>query len=154
MISRYIFFFFFSSRRRHTRLTCDWSSDVCSSDLGFALGAVAPPQVFTLKLGRQATLRTMTGVFKVKPLGPTVDLAELPLVKARKPIVTALVSLARDTAYQNWLLAREKAAQPGALCWRDQLPAIAVIPLTDYLPYLALDSGAAAATTKAGPAER
>src|SRR4051812_49960613 len=24
-----IFFFFFSSRRRHTRLTCDWSSDVC-----------------------------------------------------------------------------------------------------------------------------
>src|SRR6266480_1253974 len=26
--------FFFSSRRRHTRLTCDWSSDVCSSDLG------------------------------------------------------------------------------------------------------------------------
>src|SRR4051812_50002653 len=27
------FCFFFSSRRRHTRLTCDWSSDVCSSDL-------------------------------------------------------------------------------------------------------------------------
>src|SRR6266571_4817482 len=25
--------FFLSSRRRHTRLTCDWSSDVCSSDL-------------------------------------------------------------------------------------------------------------------------
>src|SRR5690242_21264748 len=29
----FCFFFFFSSRRRHTRLTCDWSSDVCSSDL-------------------------------------------------------------------------------------------------------------------------
>src|SRR2546426_1046021 len=28
------FFFFFSSRRRHTRLQGDWSSDVCSSDLG------------------------------------------------------------------------------------------------------------------------
>src|SRR5438046_4718899 len=27
-------FFFFSSRRRHTRLVSDWSSDVCSSDLG------------------------------------------------------------------------------------------------------------------------
>src|SRR2546430_13740589 len=24
---------FFSSRRRHTRFDCDWSSDVCSSDL-------------------------------------------------------------------------------------------------------------------------
>src|SRR5260370_24013591 len=27
------FYFFFSSRRRHTRFKCDWSSDVCSSDL-------------------------------------------------------------------------------------------------------------------------
>src|SRR4051812_48827701 len=33
MFSISCFFFFFSSRRRHTRLTCDWSSDVCSSDL-------------------------------------------------------------------------------------------------------------------------
>src|SRR5688572_33203753 len=28
-----LFFFFFSSTRRHTRFDCDWSSDVCSSDL-------------------------------------------------------------------------------------------------------------------------
>src|SRR2546430_14462710 len=31
--------FFFSSRRRHTRFDCDWSSDVCSSDLEL-LGAL------------------------------------------------------------------------------------------------------------------
>src|SRR5690606_34883499 len=31
----YICGFFFSSRRRHTRFSRDWSSDVCSSDLGF-----------------------------------------------------------------------------------------------------------------------
>src|SRR2546430_5569589 len=34
--SKYIMWaslFFFSSRRRHTRFDCDWSSDVCSSDL-------------------------------------------------------------------------------------------------------------------------
>src|ERR687885_2993026 len=31
--SSMVFFFFFSSRRRHTRSLCDWSSDVCSSDL-------------------------------------------------------------------------------------------------------------------------
>src|SRR5204862_2847087 len=30
----WFFFFFFSSRRRHTRSLRDWSSDVCSSDLG------------------------------------------------------------------------------------------------------------------------
>src|SRR6478752_4018994 len=31
---RYAVVFFFSSRRRHTRCSRDWSSDVCSSDLG------------------------------------------------------------------------------------------------------------------------
>src|SRR5690625_6460899 len=30
----YINLFYFSSRRRHTRWPRDWSSDVCSSDLG------------------------------------------------------------------------------------------------------------------------
>src|SRR2546430_5224274 len=43
--------FFFSSRRRHTRFDCDWSSDVCSSDLAssrawptptFARGSTPP----------------------------------------------------------------------------------------------------------------
>src|SRR5205085_8216019 len=33
-------FFFFSSRRRHTRFDCDWSSDVCSSDLKREIGNV------------------------------------------------------------------------------------------------------------------
>src|SRR5256885_8273017 len=40
-ILQFSFFFFFSSRRRHTRLQGDWSSDVCSSDLGATIGAVA-----------------------------------------------------------------------------------------------------------------
>src|SRR5438034_11194358 len=35
----FLFFFFFSSRRRHTRSLCDWSSDVCSSDLHAGRGA-------------------------------------------------------------------------------------------------------------------
>src|SRR5438034_6540112 len=33
LLCLFFFFFFFSSRRRHTRSLCDWSSDVCSSDL-------------------------------------------------------------------------------------------------------------------------
>src|SRR5256885_5600118 len=32
--------FFLSSRRRHTRLQGDWSSDVCSSDLGLTVSLV------------------------------------------------------------------------------------------------------------------
>src|SRR5688572_32213991 len=45
------FFFFFSSRRRHTRFDCDWSSDVCSSDL------------FALFLAREPIKRTVTRLF-------------------------------------------------------------------------------------------
>src|SRR6266850_5035277 len=40
--------FFFSSRRRHTRLQGDWSSDVCSSDLG------APARILDRPSGERA----------------------------------------------------------------------------------------------------
>src|SRR5689334_12642604 len=46
----YFFFFFFSSRRRHTRWNCDWSSDVCSSDL--RLSADPSSRVLVLEAGR------------------------------------------------------------------------------------------------------
>src|SRR2546427_844782 len=35
--------FFFSSRRRHTRFDCDWSSDVCSSDLATLVERLGAP---------------------------------------------------------------------------------------------------------------
>src|SRR5260221_10559151 len=46
------FFFFFSSRRRHTRLVNDWSSEVCSSDLGSSPGAIPRPLSLTVSLRR------------------------------------------------------------------------------------------------------
>src|SRR5882762_994639 len=46
------FFFFFSSRRRHTIFKCDWSSDVCSSDLQRqTLGGWSLIPVFTVRTG-------------------------------------------------------------------------------------------------------
>jgi len=36
-----VIIFFFSSRRRHTRYWRDWSSDVCSSDLGVDVDVVS-----------------------------------------------------------------------------------------------------------------
>src|SRR5574337_384469 len=41
-IPRALIRFFFSSRRRHTRLSGDWSSDVCSSDLRAARACPGP----------------------------------------------------------------------------------------------------------------
>src|SRR5438105_13085295 len=50
-----LFFFFFSSRRRHTRSTRDWSSDVCSSDLGvdiaFRFGSLDDSAATARRLG-------------------------------------------------------------------------------------------------------
>src|SRR5947209_15635032 len=48
---RSYFFFFFSSRRRHTRYWRDWSSDVCSSDLGY--GASSPEFNYPNRLAAQ-----------------------------------------------------------------------------------------------------
>src|SRR2546430_7204565 len=45
MYSR-LLFFFFSSRRRHTRFDCDWSSDVCSSDLFRTIPSPSRPVFF------------------------------------------------------------------------------------------------------------
>src|SRR5256886_9694166 len=42
----FVMCFFFSSRRRHTRFDCDWSSDVCSSDL-HASAVVLPAALST-----------------------------------------------------------------------------------------------------------
>src|SRR6267143_3295379 len=47
--------FFFSSRRRHTRWNCDWSSDVCSSDLN-------NPHLLIGGLGMGFTLRAALAV--------------------------------------------------------------------------------------------
>src|SRR3989475_5469231 len=45
--------FFFSSRRRHTRFDCDWSSDVCSSDL--IVSELMPAKNFFIALYDAAT---------------------------------------------------------------------------------------------------
>src|SRR2546430_4553459 len=44
MVAYRVRLFFFSSRRRHTRFDCDWSSDVCSSDLTQVTTALAEQQ--------------------------------------------------------------------------------------------------------------
>src|SRR2546430_11510510 len=53
-ISVLVLSFFFSSRRRHTRFDCDWSSDVCSSDLTQIPGRLAGPQIAIGRGGRGA----------------------------------------------------------------------------------------------------
>src|SRR5476649_346258 len=64
MKSFFVIFFFFSSRRRHTRSLCDWSSDVCSSDLinliAYALSnaATAGPESARFVVGPSDEIRS------------------------------------------------------------------------------------------------
>src|SRR2546428_3590858 len=53
-------FFFFSSRRRHTRSDRDWSSDVCSSDLGARrLGCDRTPYALEIGDGQRLPARAV-----------------------------------------------------------------------------------------------
>src|SRR2546429_9614955 len=58
MIELSVVFIFFSSRRRHTRCSRDWSSDVCSSDLGGGAG-----------MGCEATLHSREAASYFRPMG-------------------------------------------------------------------------------------
>src|SRR3712207_8949138 len=66
----YILFFFFSSRRRHTRYWRDWSSDVCSSDLLFAIGT---DYRFSnnVRVGAQLGRRLLRGRLVLETVGGT-----------------------------------------------------------------------------------
>jgi hypothetical protein len=106
---------------------------------GLALEANAPPQVFTLPAGGWHDVRTMHGTFRVRALDAPVPLGAVPFGLARPALVNALQALARADRYDSWLLARERTLVDQALCRRDRQPQLGVVPLTDYLPFLAAD---------------
>ena len=106
---------------------------------GLALASHAPPQLFTIPEGRWVKVRAMLGTYEVRALGPAMPLGTVPLRLARGAVVNALKSLARDERYEDWLLGRERALVEQAVCRRDVQPAIGVVPLTDYLPFLAAE---------------
>src|SRR5215211_8363216 len=53
--------FFFSSRRRHTRSLCDWSSDVCSSDLSGVGSGIAISGILVLALNKLLPMGYVAG---------------------------------------------------------------------------------------------
>src|SRR3712207_107234 len=84
--SSFLLFFFFSSRRRHTRYWRDWSSDVCSSDLGQSAFA---------KVYRLRTTATGHVTYKSLALGKNT---EWYLAHAATPFLDASKSATLKTA--------------------------------------------------------
>src|SRR5260370_3215113 len=77
-----MFFFFFSSRRRHTRFKCDWSSDVCSSDLP---AGEFPRSIRKLggKMRNHALMRAGGGIRPLEGVPDPAIARELRLPKSR-----------------------------------------------------------------------
>src|SRR5256886_57879 len=73
----HVLYFFFSSRRRHTRFDCDWSSDVCSSDL-FSIRTRAPVQIPDQRAFLQCRARTASDASRVglEPNNPDKQIDE------------------------------------------------------------------------------
>jgi hypothetical protein len=105
---------------------------------GFALAVAAPAALFRLPSAVTAPFTTGLGSYTVTPLDQALPVGVLPFETARPAIRAALLSFAREQAYENAARKRAEAALNRAICLRDDLPNPAVVSVSTYLPFLSL----------------
>ena len=88
--------------------------------------------------------RRVRGPFRVRALSPTAPLGAFSLPSARASIRAALVRIAQDQVFDNWLMHRESSALSWTTCRRDWLPSMGTLELTSELPFLELATDAEA----------
>src|SRR5438270_13961184 len=93
--------FFFSSRRRHTRFDCDWSSDVCSSDL--EVRATIPPLD---KDAQKSFLRPREAAYHA--------LADMLIEQGRLPEAQQVVGFLKEEEYFQYVRRDSGASKSGA----------------------------------------
>src|SRR2546430_6597137 len=103
--------FVFSSRRRHTRFDCDWSSDVCSSDLERALRARRRRPMFMVDLAVPRDIEPEVGELDDVFLYTVDDLAEIVSLNldARRSAVDQAEAIIESQVgqFMHWMQARE-----------------------------------------------
>jgi hypothetical protein len=92
----------------------------------------------TVATGRWSTVWSPLGAVQVRPLSSPQPLAALPLASVRTGIRSALMAQEREDRFSDWLMSAQRAALSEAICWRDQMPELSEVDLTNYLPFLAL----------------
>src|SRR5256886_7829471 len=110
--------FFFSSRRRHTRFDCDWSSDVCSSDLLDQVTKALPPYTWLDGISAQGV--GVGGQPAQANLPPgTADTTGAPTVRVwitgRTVAIQAYTTFLRQLAASPWLTDVPPAPSPTAI---------------------------------------
>lgn len=110
-----------------------WLGDV---DRGLAVDTLAPPELFRLPTGRQASIDTIDGRFQVQALGPALPLYALPRSQATGVARAVLARFARAGVFEQWVRGQEAALLQNAVCARDELPTVADVDLAAWVPFL------------------
>jgi hypothetical protein len=106
---------------------------------GLAIGSLAPPQAFGIPIGKKwIRIRTADGLSRIRTEDATFPLGTFPLSLARPTVVAALKEIKRRQVFERWF-ARPLNDGLGRLrCSNDELPPVAVVDMTTYLPFLTL----------------
>jgi hypothetical protein len=107
---------------------------------GFALASAAPAALFRLPAAVASPFTTGLGSYVVTPVDAPIVLGALPFAGARPAIRRALYSFARRQAYEDSFRKHLRSALNRTICLRDDLPSPAVVSVSTYLPFLALNS--------------
>jgi hypothetical protein len=107
--------------------------------VGYAVESTAPAAVMSLPSGQWSQVWSAIGPVRVRALAAPVKLASVPLGRVRPSIRAALIAQDRDDRYPSWIAAQQARSFNSAICWRDELPAVGIADLTDYLPFLSLN---------------
>jgi hypothetical protein len=105
-----------------------------------AIDGLAPASIFRIPAHRFMTLKTQDGSLRVRALGPTAPLGAFSIRTASASIRAALVRIAQEQVFDNWIMRRERSALAATTCRRDWLPAAGPMELASELPFLALAS--------------
>jgi hypothetical protein len=106
---------------------------------GLAIGSLAPPQAFGISTGRKwIRIRTADGFFRIRSQDGTFPLGTFPLSVARPSVVAALKEIQRRQIFERWFNRPLNDGRDRLRCSNDELPAVANVDLTTYLPFLAL----------------
>jgi hypothetical protein len=106
---------------------------------GLAIASLAPPQVFGIAKGKKwRRIRTADGFFRLRSEDDVYPLGTFPLSVARPTVVAALKEIQRRQIFERWFSRPLRDGLDRLRCRNDELPAVAVVDLTTYLPFLTL----------------
>ncbi len=106
---------------------------------GLAIGSLAPPQAFGIPTGKRwIRIRTADGLFRIRSEDNAFPLGTFPLSLARPSVVAALKEIQRRQIFERWFSRPLNDGLNRVRCSGDELPPVANVDMTTYLPFLAL----------------